>query len=79
MNSDINFAFFNIGTNISTSINFLAEIINAISNKDLKIINVEALEGDVRNSLADITNAKEKLNWIAKIKLQEGLKRFFEK
>jgi len=77
MNSDVNFGFYNIGTNVPTSINHLAKIMIRISNQDLKIINMKALEGDVKKSLADITNIKKKLNWKAKIELEKGLKRFF--
>lgn len=79
MNSDVNFGFYNIGTNIPTSINQLAKIMIDISKQDLKAKNVEALNGDVKNSLADTTLTKEKLNWKAKVELQNGLKRFFEK
>lgn len=79
MNSDVNFGFYNIGTNIPTSINQLAKIMIDISKQDLKAKNVEALKGDVKNSLADTTLTKEKLNWKAKVELQNGLKRFFEK
>ncbi len=79
MNSDVNFGFYNIGTNIPTSINQLAKIMIDISKQDLKAKNVEAINGDVKNSLADTTLTKEKLNWKAKVELQNGLKRFFEK
>lgn len=79
MNSDVNFGFYNIGTNIPTSINQLAKIMIDISKQDLKAKNVEALNGDVKISLADTTLTKEKLNWKAKVELQNGLKRFFEK
>jgi len=79
MNSDVNFGFYNIGTNIPTSINQLAKIMIDISKQDLKAKNVKALDGDVKNSLADTTLTKEKLNWKAKVELQNGLKRFFEK
>ena len=79
MNSDVNFGFYNIGTNIPTSINQLAKIMIDISKQDLKAKNVEALKGDVKNSLADTTLTKEKLNWKAKVELQNGLKRFFKK
>ncbi|QLH02194.1 NAD-dependent epimerase [Nitrosopumilus cobalaminigenes] len=77
MDSDVNFGFYNIGTNVPTSINHLAEILITISNQDLKIIHIDALEGDVKNSLADLTNTNKKLNWKAKIGLEEGLKIFF--
>ena len=79
MNSDVNFGFYNIGTNIPTSINQLAKIMIDISKQDLKAKNVEALKGDVKNSLADTTLTKEKLNWKAKVELQNGLKKFFKK
>jgi len=77
MDSKVDFGFYNIGTNVSTSINYLAKTLIAISNQDLKIIHTKALEGDVKNSLADLANTNEKLNWKAKIDLEPGLKIFF--
>ena len=41
----------------------------------VKINNVKALEGDVENSLADMSLTNEKLNWNAKVELQEGLRK----
>jgi len=79
MNSEVKFGFYNIGTGVSTSINQLAKIMIDICKQDLKLMHLEALDGDIKNSSADIMLTKEKLNWKARIKLQNGLERFFEK
>ncbi len=79
MDSNVNSGFYNIGTGISTSINQLAKIMIDISQQDLKANNVKALNGDVKNSLADMTLTNEKLNWKDKVELKKGLRKFFEK
>jgi len=79
MNSEVKFGFYNIGTGVSTSINQLAKIMIDICKQDLKLMHLEALDGDIKNSSADMMLTKEKLNWKARIKLQNGLERFFEK
>ena len=75
MESHINSGIYNVGTGIPTSINQLAKIMIEISQQNLKINNVNALEGDVENSLADMSLTNEKLNWNAKVELQEGLRK----
>ena len=40
---------------------------------------VEALEGDIEKSVADISQVKKYLNWEPKIELQYGLKEILKK
>jgi UDP-glucose 4-epimerase len=67
---------FNIGTGVATSINQLANTLLEITNKrDLKIVHGEAREGDVRYSVADISEAAKKFGFMSRITLKNGLKR----
>ena len=72
--SKINKGFFNIGTGIKTSINELANIMIDNSNYKSSIIHGPQFDGDVENSLADMTLTKKYLKWNHGINLKEGLK-----
>jgi UDP-glucose 4-epimerase len=66
----------NIGTGVATSINQLANMLLEIANnRDLKIVHGEAREGDVRHSVAEISEAAKKLGFTPSITLKNGLKR----
>ena len=70
---------FNIGTGISTSILKLLEIISHQANCKLKPEFREGKKGDVRNSLADCTLAREKLGFISSVTLESGITSLFYK
>ncbi len=74
MNNDSSGKFINIGTGIKTSVMELAEMIIKISNKNIKSIYVDAKDGDIRNSQADITLSHELLKWSPKTKIEDWLK-----
>lgn len=66
---------FNIGTGTATTINKLAAILLQTGNKtSLKIVHTAPQKGDIRNSIADISKAKEKLHFIPSAHIKEGLK-----
>ena len=77
MQSSTNFAFLNIGTGIATSINDLANLMIKLSGKSLVPIHGDLLEGDVKESQADIHLAKQLINWMFETNLEDGLKKFF--
>jgi len=56
----------------------LAELKELTGKQDVKAEYREARVGDVRHSLADITRAREFLNYESKVGLREGLKRTIE-
>lgn len=56
----------------------LVEMINRILGKDIKPIFDKPRPGDVKHSLADISLAKEKLNYEVKVDVEEGLKKTIE-
>lgn len=74
MMSNVDFGFFNVGCNESISILQLAEMMIEKSGKSLKPEFKEPLKGDAKVSLADITQANEKMRWYPKYKLE----RWFE-
>ena len=74
MKSNSSAKFINVGTGIKTSIRELAEIIIKISKQNIKPIYVDAKEGDIQNSQADIVLAHELLKWSPKTKIEDWLK-----
>ncbi|MDB4992334.1 MAG: NDP-sugar dehydratase or epimerase [Parcubacteria group bacterium] len=79
MESDIaNGQTFNIGSGTKTSINELAEEILRLTNSTSKIIYAPARAGDIVYSQADVSKAKEILNWSADVGISEGLQRTIE-
>ncbi len=77
MEGSIDHGFFNIGTGIGITIKDLANLMIKISKKDLKSIFDELPEGDVKNSQAETTLAKNILNWKYVTELEEGLSTLF--
>jgi len=64
---------FNIAYGKRISINDLAKSIMNIIGKKIEPIYKESRSGDIRHSLADISKAKQKLGYVPKIEIQEGL------
>ena len=79
MNSKSSNLIVNIGTGNTISILELANMIINASGLKIEPIFVEALEGDIKKSLADISQAKKYFNWEPKIKLQDWLKEILKK
>jgi len=73
MESNIDHAFFNVGTNTSTSVLELANIMIKAANLDIKPIFGPALEGDIKMSIADISLIEKSLGWHPTISIQEWL------
>jgi len=64
---------FNVGTGSRTSIRELAEIIRDEIDPTTEITHVEARDGDIRHSAADITKARKRLGFEPTITLADGL------
>ena len=73
MESKVNFAFVNIGTGIALSINSLADMIIKASGLAIKRVHGPPLEGDVRDSQAEVILAKKLFDWQAETKLEDWL------
>jgi len=78
MESEENFGFFNIGTGNPTSINKLAKIMIEISDSNLDAVHKDALQGDVKESLANTKKTKNDLKWKYSIELKDGLKKLID-
>jgi nucleoside-diphosphate-sugar epimerase len=77
MESNTNFSFLNIGTGIPTSVKKLAESMINLSGKSLEIKYDKLPQGDVKESLANISLAKKLIDWNYDISLKDGLKKYF--
>ena len=69
----------NIASGTSTSVSDLAKTIISLSHKDTKILYNPSRSGEIMFSIADISKAKETLNFIPKIPLKNGLEQFMSK
>ncbi|HEY4979339.1 MAG TPA: SDR family oxidoreductase [Candidatus Acidoferrum sp.] len=69
---------FNIGTGHSISLNQTVELFCRISGKQLQAHYEAPRDGDIRDSLADISRAKEILGYEPEVMFEEGLKRTYD-
>ena len=67
---------YNIASGKSISINELSKMILKHFDKKIKIKYKEEQKGDIKNSMTDITLAKNKLGFFAKNKLEDELQKF---
>ena len=66
----------NIGGGGRMSVNQLIKKIEKITGKKAKLKYTEGQKGDVKDTLANITKAKEILNWQPTVKIEEGLEHY---
>lgn len=69
---------FNIASGSRITINRLVEIIAGYSKNPIKVEHRPERPGDVRHSLADISAANKKLNYIPTVDLERGIKDYIE-
>jgi len=69
---------FNVGTGGRFTLNQTVELLGKISGKLLKPKYEPSREGDIRDSQADITQARQYLNYDPPVGFEEGLQRTFE-
>tara|TARA_B110000438_G_scaffold150754_1_gene144876 strand:+ start:2568 stop:3479 length:912 start_codon:yes stop_codon:yes gene_type:complete len=74
MESNVDHAFFNVGTNTNISVTELAHLMIKAANLDIKPIFGAALKGDVKITIADINLIKKSLGWNPTITIEEWLK-----
>lgn len=73
---------YNIAVGESTSLNQLFYLLTAIASSTLTPAYVQERSGDIRNSLADISKARQRMDYQPAIKIKEGLRitwKWFEK
>ena len=73
MNSDVNHAFFNVGTGTSITILDLAKTIIKSSGLNLEPVFGPALKGDVQKTTANIDLIEEKIGWKPTVVLEEWI------
>jgi UDP-N-acetylglucosamine/UDP-N-acetyl-alpha-D-glucosaminouronate 4-epimerase len=69
---------FNVGTGGRTSLNQVVKALGEISGKAMEAKYEPPREGDIRDSQADITQAREILGYHPQVQFLEGLRRTFE-
>ena len=69
---------FNVGTGERTSILELAETVREATGADVPIVHRSPRQGDVRHSGADVSKARRKLGFEARIGLETGVRRLVE-
>ena len=75
----IEHAFMNIATGVMTSVKELALIMIRLSGLSIEPIYEKAREGEIEKSQADISLAKNLINWVPNTTLEEGLEKIFPK
>ncbi|MDG7054277.1 MAG: NAD-dependent epimerase/dehydratase family protein [Nitrososphaerota archaeon] len=75
----IEHAFMNIATGVMTSVKELAAIMIRLSGLSIEPTYEKARDGDIEKSQADISLAKNLINWVPKTTLEEGLEKIFPK
>jgi nucleoside-diphosphate-sugar epimerase len=69
---------FNVGTGTRATLNHTLQLLRQISGRNLEAKYEPAREGDIRDSQADITRARELLGYDPQVSFEEGLQRTFE-
>ena len=64
---------YNIGSGTATSINELASLLISSKGKDLQVIHKPALEGEIKDSKADISLAENDIGYSPHVLLSDGL------
>ena len=72
-------SFMNIATGVMTSVKELATIMIRLSGLSIEPTYEKARDGDIEKSQADISLAKNLINWVPKTTLEEGLEKIFPK
>ena len=75
-NNDVVGEVFNVGGGSRIRVNELIGMMENIIGKKAKVKYIEKQKGDVRDTLADVSKAKEKLRWKPKANIEEGLKKY---
>ena len=69
---------YNIGGGKRTTLNELAAALGKICGREVKPKHAEPRAGDIRDSLADISRAREELGFEPRVAVEEGLRRLVE-
>ncbi len=75
---NINRLTINIGSGHATNVNELVTVIGRILGKELSPLHITADSGGVSRMCAEITRARERLGYIPRVSLEEGLRLFIK-
>jgi nucleoside-diphosphate-sugar epimerase len=76
--TDVSGKVINVSTGVRISLNDLFRALKTITGADVEPLHGPARAGDVRDSLADITRARELLDYAPIVSLEDGLRRTVE-
>ncbi len=65
---------FNIGGGSRVSVNHVLDLLGRLSGREVKVLRMENQKGDVRDTFADTTRAREILNFCPSVTVEEGLR-----
>ena len=68
----------NIGTGVPTSINELVNLFSTVSSNRSQVVKSPARPGEISASYANISNAKETLDYEPRVGLREGIELFMK-
>jgi len=69
---------YNVGCGAKTTLNELAQMLARIAGREVKPRHEAPRAGDIRESVADITRAREELGYAPKVGVEEGLRELVE-
>jgi UDP-glucose 4-epimerase len=69
---------FHLGTGIETSVLELADIMQRLFGRKLKIVHAPALKGEIRRNYSDIGKARKVLDFNPEIKIEQGVKSVYQ-
>jgi UDP-glucuronate 4-epimerase len=75
---EFGFDVFNLGESQTVKLHYLIELIGKALDKEPEIDRQPMQPGDVPITFADITKAREKLNYNPQVKIEEGIAKFVE-
>lgn len=82
LKSEVKFGFYNVGTEVQTSIKTLCETILKLKNSDLKVVYKPYSENDARalvqNRIGSREKAEKELGFLYKYELEEGLQKLID-
>ena len=82
MRSDVPFGFYNVGTEVQTSIKELCDTILRLKNSDLKVIykpySADDARALVQNRIGSKIKAQKELGFVYKYNLEQGLKKLID-
>lgn len=78
LDTPLGYEVFNLGNDDPVSLNDFISTVERVTGKKAEIKELPAQPGDVSKTCADISKAREKLGYNPQVKLEEGLKEFYE-